>query len=294
MRQIALSRSELERLPDNYKAQVDRKIAPNEYDSSDRTKAFLPAKLWDPKGPWVLIGEGLDNAITSMHRREFRARSTFHVFLNLPGGRDATPKLASTINNTDLIKGLADKLPELPLGTQVALVRRLNVLAKSGYVHATPITQSVQLRVYRNKSMEIQFDPSRFNSQLYFPQLTDQDVFMFALNRKELSKNAGESLAPAATTFHSSIDRFMENSHSDFGSTIVAQNDTFGALETCSVCHTSGIVNILSLQSVARPLLVGESVPYLSEGNSRQNEYVTVSWKKRDYTWGYLRALWLH
>src|SRR5262245_41102281 len=89
---LALSAKEIEELPDNYAAAVKAKKYPAEFQADKKTSAFLPADLWDPKGPWVLLGASDGGPLAVDHVRFFGGRSSFMVFLRLPEGRDQTLK----------------------------------------------------------------------------------------------------------------------------------------------------------------------------------------------------------
>ena len=88
--------------------------------------------------------------------------SVFLTFLRLPGGRSATIGYVERLRGFKgplLVKGLEGggpfgylpnpRLPGFPVGTQVALVRRALLVTSRGEVAATPLTEGVQLRVYR-------------------------------------------------------------------------------------------------------------------------------------------------
>ena len=87
---LALSAKEIEQLPDNYAAAVKAKRYPAEFHADRKTAAFLPADLWDPKGPWVLLGTSAGGHLAGDHVGFFGGRSTFVIFLRLPEGREAT------------------------------------------------------------------------------------------------------------------------------------------------------------------------------------------------------------
>jgi hypothetical protein len=90
MRQLALSDEQVGKLPDNYAAAVAARKYPPKFDPERKDQEFLPADLWDPEGPWVLLDEWARNPLASRHMEFFEGRSAFAVFLRLPGGRDET------------------------------------------------------------------------------------------------------------------------------------------------------------------------------------------------------------
>jgi hypothetical protein len=86
--------------------------------------------------------------------------SAFLVFLRLPAGRAATLDYLKRLRAFDkpLLVKTDDsyrkylpnpKLPQFPVGTEVALVRRALLIDSSHTIRPTALTESVQLRVYR-------------------------------------------------------------------------------------------------------------------------------------------------
>ena len=150
MRRLALSPAEIATLPDNYAEAVSSKVVPG-----------LPQRLVDDGDDWVLLGREDGAAITPVHMTEFDGRSTFEVRLSLPGGRETTRKYLSELRGAiALVKApiqdseldsavVLPKLPQFPVGTQWALVRRLIVIGSDGQPHATRFIESIQLRKYR-------------------------------------------------------------------------------------------------------------------------------------------------
>lgn len=163
LRRLALTPEELRSLPNNYAQAVASGEFAKEYDPQHRDLAFLPPDLFDPQGSWVKL-EGPEKPVplTEQHNSFFSGRSTFLVFLRLPGGRKATFDYLQTLWTAPVplvpsphFSPLEDEapnpnLPELPAGTQVALVRQLTLFDNQGRLTATPITESVQIRVYNS------------------------------------------------------------------------------------------------------------------------------------------------
>lgn len=133
MRRIALSGEEIEALPDNFAAAA-------------KTKSGLPANLMKPNGAWVLVRNRMrsDDLAANLHVRATRGRAAFLILLRLPDDRKAT---------LDYLKRLVAlpkhaSVPQFPVGTKVALVRRTMLIDKAGRFRATKLTESVQMRVY--------------------------------------------------------------------------------------------------------------------------------------------------
>ena len=87
LKRLALSPQQIDALPDNYGQAVASGALAREYDPAHRQQAFLPPDLFDGKGPWVLLDSGNPEPIASSHVFVFSGRSSFLVFLRLPGPR---------------------------------------------------------------------------------------------------------------------------------------------------------------------------------------------------------------
>ena len=161
LRRIALTPAELAALPNNYAQAVASGEFGREYDPAHRERPFLPADLFEPHGPWVELEDpGNPEPIAFQHVSNSSARSSFLVFFRLPGGRKAA---------FDYLQALWDfpgpwvltradahhpqvvnpNVPQFPAGTEVALVRQLTLFDNHGRLVNSPMTESVQIRVYR-------------------------------------------------------------------------------------------------------------------------------------------------
>jgi hypothetical protein len=149
LRRLALSAAEIEKLPDNYAAAVKAKRYPAEFQADRKSAAFLPADLWDPKGPWVSLGESGDQPLAVNHVQFFGGRSTFTIFLRLPEGRDQTLKYVDQLSEwlKKGAKGGPATVPQFSANTQFALVRRTLLLDDRGEIRPTPLTEQVQLQI---------------------------------------------------------------------------------------------------------------------------------------------------
>jgi hypothetical protein len=159
---LALSPDELTRLPDTYARALQDHEFPPAYDPASPNGAFLPPDLFDPAGPWVCLGAPNEKLAAPLHDLSFPARSVFFVFARLPGGRDATlayfKQLAEMkiplfvqMEETGWPQPMTvwnPKVPQFPVGTEFALVRRMTLPDRDGQLRLTPITESVQIRHY--------------------------------------------------------------------------------------------------------------------------------------------------
>jgi hypothetical protein len=164
---VALSPEQIARLPDNYAAAVASGRVADRFDRDRPERSYLPPDLMKPDGPWVCVGR-TNGPAAPQHLAEGGGNrftnSTFLVFLKFPVGREATldflKRLATFdkplyVPNTDekssrSLPNLPNQdLPQWPRGTEVALVRRAMLIDSNGRVVASPLTESVQLRVMR-------------------------------------------------------------------------------------------------------------------------------------------------
>ena len=157
---LALSRKEIRELPDNYAAAVASGQFARLFDPEKPDRPYLPSDLFSADSPWVCVWRP-DGPVAPQHSSgENRfTNSVFLVFLRLPAGRTATldylKKLRSfnepvAVETDGGRRNVPNpKLPELPDGAEFALVRRALLIDSSYRVAATPLTESVQLRIDR-------------------------------------------------------------------------------------------------------------------------------------------------
>jgi hypothetical protein len=146
---LALTADEIRALPDNYAAAAAAQVLPAEFDGARAEKPFLPPELWQPRGPWVLLGDREGDPLAQAHLKFLGGRSVFSVFLRLPSGRDATREYLGELRGARA-RERRDDVPQFPEGTQVALARRMVLLDDRGTLTRTRVTETVQFRVFRN------------------------------------------------------------------------------------------------------------------------------------------------
>jgi hypothetical protein len=162
---LALRPDQTKELPDNYAAAVASGEFPERYDPGHPGRPYLPHDLFAADGPWVCVGPAGGPVAPSHVREDGTNRftnSAFLVFLRLPVGRAATLDYLKRLREFDqppLVQEGAlppdkylpnPKLPPLPAGTEVALVRRALLIDSSHTIRPTALTESVQLRVYHD------------------------------------------------------------------------------------------------------------------------------------------------
>jgi hypothetical protein len=142
IRAVALTPREIEALPDNLAVAVKAGAFPKQFDPEHPDRLFLPPDLLAKDGPWVAVASATrsDELAAPAHMADAKGRAVFTVFLRLPEGRKATEAY---------VKRMTDgALPELPEGAQTALLRRWLLIDDQGRPRESPLTESLQLRVY--------------------------------------------------------------------------------------------------------------------------------------------------
>jgi hypothetical protein len=251
IRRLSLTPDAIAQLPVNYMDSIRAQVFPTRYDPSNPKDPFLPADLFDPNGPWVCLGEQRGRPVASDHLESFQGRSVFLVFFQVPGGRPKTLEYVGKLRNIPKNWGpnldrpqLPDfspvlvpypEPPQFPIGTSVALVRRLVLIDDRGHPTSTHLTESVQIRVYR----AIHFDLGGTGAH-------SQDFSALTLSRRKLFLGELGGLRAIAqgdkefTVFHSQeIDPFEMEVDPESWQGVV--------LRACSNCHeAAGIHSFLS------------------------------------------------
>lgn len=267
IRRLALTKQEIQSLPDNYTTVVNSRAFPANYHEGNQDVAFLPANFFAPDGDWVCIGrEGGPVAMIHLQNLPFLGRSAFFVLIRVPGGRVATLDFLHQLQR--------DKQPELPVGTEVALVRRILLIDQQGNIIPSPIVESVQLR--------------------HFYTSHDQVFYEFELNRYSLFAGKTGGLRPLERD-ETGFPLFLFHGV-DFPESDAEEVDKRKVviLNTCRTCHehvSYGINTILSYSRDVFPLSSNES-PALLETTPALEAQATITWKLKQETWRALQALW--
>jgi hypothetical protein len=166
IRRLALTPEQIQKLPDTYAAAVASGAFAKRFDPEHPDQPYLPADLFAADGPWVCVGRP-DGPVAPEHLRDDGTNpftsSAFLLFLRLPAGRAATLEYLGRLRAFDqplrvetrkaeypVGKYLPNpRLPPFPAGTEVALVRRTLLISSRNTLAATALTESVQLRRYR-------------------------------------------------------------------------------------------------------------------------------------------------
>jgi hypothetical protein len=242
IQRVALSPEEIKALPDNFAAVADAK----------KVEGF-PADLWDPQGPWVLLGDDNKNTngprtLTPVHESFFEGRSAFLVLVQAGEKREQTIKLVQQLN---------DEGKSSP--AQAALVRRMLLIDKEGRIRLSPITETVQMRGV-GAEQEFKLDRKDFlegKTKQSIRRVTEDDR-----ERAELvflGRNAGNGPAPI--------------------------------LKSCFHCHQGGDLNARTqiFSASVGPL---RTRPRLIESTVDDEVAKGIHWKYDQFMWGKLQGLW--
>ena len=290
LRRVALTSQEITALPDNYAAAIRAKAFAADYDAAEPQRPFLPPDLFDPRGSWVGITLRGYGPVAPLHIAELSARSRFIVLVRLPGGRAATEAYLRTlwefpepITRNDMPNL---NFPQFPVGTMVALVRQMNLFDTNGKLIATPITESLQIRVYNtvpSSARVLQAD------NLSARQL--QSSFEFRLDRRALF--AGQ---PGLTPIRDEDVEFpVFSTHGEDRFETPSAQGPSKILSSCNHCHADA--GIHSVQSRHQIVMMRE---HAAKDVVDDPHYGPVYWeteaslesKQERYDWGLLNGYW--
>ncbi len=274
LRSLALSDEERTGLPDTYAKTVESKVYPAEFDPERPAAPFLPADLWDVDGPWVHLGNSKDFPVANRHVAYFGGRSSFHILLRVPAGRAAALELVGRMSTYDGLR--PEAAPELPAGTQVALVERVFLLTPDRAIAASPLTEAVELRVHLQPA-------KRFGG---YRSDNVQAIHRFRLRHDLLLKGDPAPLRVRGTGEEDwePVVQLVETGRAG------PWNARGSSLVHCHNCHSSpqakglGIFELRSTFKAKAGELV--AVPAATEVERIRR------WKERDFTWTELRAVW--
>ena len=242
---------------------------PANWNSAVPPRPFLPGDLLQPDGPWVVVRNrlGHDRLAVPLHVQAMMGRSAFLLLLRLPEGRQATLDYLKTIrklpSNSDI--------PQIPTGTQVALLRRMMLIDETGTLRITPVTESLQMRGYR--------------------ELRQPDMYEFSLRRKDFFAGLTGGLHPTAPDEINYFDLgyvgFASFHHPDPLTRQYRPTRTPVVMKTCIVCHAGpGIFGFQSMFAGHFPR------PPLAAGDPDDQITATIDKATATYTWGLLHGLW--
>jgi hypothetical protein len=284
MRHLAPTPKQISALPDNYSQAIKAKTFVADFDPADPQRPFLPPDLFNSSGPWVGITLRGYLPVATVHVHAFDARSRFLVFIRLPGGRAATlaylQQLWAFPQPLETDVGIPNpEFPQFPAGTMVALLRQMNLFDSNGKLVATPITESLQIRVFRSIPTAASFSPS------------DQAMFEFRFDRRALFSGkpgllpVGRDEKEFPVFFSHGFDAFETPNR-------VSQVQI---MASCSACHAdSGIHSVRSSEQMVRMRehAAKDVIDDPRYGPVYWETEETLSFKQASYDWGLLNGFW--
>jgi len=162
---LALPKQTIESLPDNYAAAIRSGAFASQQDFAANDD-YLPPELLTNPDRWVEVDfhqpnihEDLYDRFITLHARAYRGRSYFRIFYRFPDGRDSLAKYLSRLDKEgvdwrqaaqDGFILLKKDAPQIPVGTEVALVQFMMTLDTELRPTPTKIVESLRHRTYRN------------------------------------------------------------------------------------------------------------------------------------------------
>ncbi len=269
---LALANEQIDKLPDNYAAAITAKRYPTQFDSQRPDQSFLPPDLWEPEGPWVQVSEWANNPLAIRHTAFFRGRSTFAVFLRLPGGRPATETYLRELRDWKPPAGESIPPngkaipPQVPPHTQFALARRMIAVNDAGELIPTRLTESVQIRVLPDGDAA-------------------QTFLEYRVRRQELAAGKGGGLSAVQQDERDRSDMLGLGPGND-------EEKHEPILASCRRCHTDrGILSMNSYTGSMDNVSRLRGLRSLTEGSLKDQEEATIAWKQNEYSWGLLKGL---
>ncbi|MBP85827.1 MAG: hypothetical protein CMJ64_03780 [Planctomycetaceae bacterium] len=164
-RLLALPQEQVDELPDTYAAAVASGAFFKRQDF-DANSDYLPHGLLTRPDSWVEIDffqpnihEDLYDRFITLHARAYRGRSYFRIFYRFPEGRPALTDYLSQLDREGVDWRQAAQIgfillkkdaPQIPVGTEVALVQFMMTLNDDLQPTPTKIVEVIRQRTFRN------------------------------------------------------------------------------------------------------------------------------------------------
>ncbi len=299
LHRLAMTSGEIESLPDNYAQAVASGEFPKEYDPSHPDRAFLPPDLFDQHGPWVSI-QGGDRLPAQQHVSFFSGRSRFLVFIRLPGGRKATYDYLRelwhysepwvTRSDASDQAEINPLLPSFPAGTEVALVRQMTAFDDHGNLVPAPITESLQIRVYRSVTPEHRESNGDLHGAI---EASGQQFFEIRLDRALLfAGRAGGLREVGRDEKELFVFNAMPFDQLDNPKARIDLTRMTPIMQGCVWCHRQpGIQSLNSLPVLLKPNALQREPGYELPARWWEQDGTTF-WKKNREEWGLLNGYW--
>jgi hypothetical protein len=165
IRALALPSETLAKIPDNYSQAIQsgRFAATHDFDPK---RDYLPPRLLSGDDEWQELdfyqarrSEDVERRYVFLHMRAFQGRSYFRVFCRFPKGRSQLENYLRALDARGIdwrasaqhgSIALTPEAPELPAGTQVALLQFLIALDTKLQLVPTRLVESVRLLIFKN------------------------------------------------------------------------------------------------------------------------------------------------
>jgi hypothetical protein len=292
IRRLSLPVERIRALPNNYQDVVAAKSFATHYDPARHEQPFLPADLFQPNGTWVLLSAQGGDPAAPAHVAAYSGRSTFLIFIRLPGGREATLAYLKRVSQFSR-PWIPDKqnldhflpnpeLPQFPAGTELALIRQMMLIDDQSNLTPTSIVEDVQIRVHHSIPQEI--PEGLYIGRNEAP--TSVDTYEFKLSRAKLFAGDSGGLRAVARD-EKEFPLFQSHGIDLFeltGEQRLLERDLRPVLNSCASCHfRPGIHSMLS--RFVRHNIISSWDPGYEASSSKY-------WKQRQFSWGLLQGLW--
>jgi len=283
IRRLALTRRDIESLPDSYAAAVaSGAFATNR----SQEQPVFPNDLFTAAGPWVSVG-GVQ-PLLPQHATVF-SRSSFIVLWSVPGGSTETARYLKKLwdfpepfvsdetfqlaRDGEVRAKINPAMPEIPDGTRIALARKMLLIDDAGVIVPSKVVESIQLRTFRRPHA--------------FSELSMSRADLFSGRSGGLTAVAADEKDFITFSAHG-MDPFDDQPWR--GPLNLAR-----VLEGCNSCHhvefERGIETVLSLRRILKPWSLVDS---RHERWARwfTQPIVAAEAKGRSYEWGLIQGLW--
>jgi hypothetical protein len=285
IRRLALTRRDIDTLPDSYVAAVaSGAFATN----GSQEQPVLPSDLFTAPGPWVNVTVGGLEPLVPQHAAEL-SRSSFLVLWSVPGGSTDTARYLKKLwdfpapfvsdegfqlgRDGELRAKVNPAMPEIPEGTRLALVRKMLLIDNAGAIVPSNVVESIQLRTFRR--------PHAFSE--------------LRMSRADLFGGRSGGLR-AVTADEKDFVTFSAKGMDPFDDQLGREPLNFArVLQGCRNCHhvefERAIDTVLSLRRMLKPW------PLVDSRHERWARWYTqpiaaTEAKRRSFEWGRIEGLW--
>jgi hypothetical protein len=301
VRRLAISQDELGALPDTYARALRGHEFPAAYDPAKPNQAFLPPDLLDANGPWVCLGAPESELAAPLHDLSFTARSVFLVFARLPGGRDATLAYFKQLAEMKIplfvhmqepgwpeaMDVWNPAVPQFPAGTEFALVRKMVLPDRDGYLRLTPVTEGIQIRHYTDIPI---VDPMAARDGALARRF--QEPSEIQLSRILLFSEHGSGLSGVTATSDPFII-FPAMLQGDEFEDQRMRAPRVSRFVECTGCHLGpGIQSMMSFSFRGNPNEGPVLSPRLAEITPQRESEKVLDWAQKQEKWKDLQRLW--